>query len=123
MIEDASINITNPILEDIMTEQKTSNYENMTEAELLEVLNNKDALLDTLREQVENLEAQIEALQNGTGRKAQVLEILKEHSPITIVAIAERLGISTKNVSSQLTYLRQEGQNICTDVNGKKFLV
>lgn len=123
MIEDASINITNPILEDTMTEQKTSKYENMTEAELLEVLNNKDALLDTLREQVENLEAQVEALQNGTGRKAQVLEILKEHSPITIVAIAERLGISTKNVSSQLTYLRQEGQNICTDVNGKKFLV
>lgn len=70
-----------------------------------------------------SLEVQIESLKSGKGRKAEVLELLKSNESITIVAIAERLGISTKNVSSQLTYLRQEGHNICTDVNGRKFLI
>lgn len=72
---------------------------------------------------VETLQSQIEALKNGKGRKAEVLELLRTNDAITIVAMSERLGISTKNVSSQLTYLRQEGFNICTDVNGKKFLI
>jgi biotin operon repressor len=81
-----------------------------------------DYVID-LENQVANLTTQLENLQNGKGRKAEVLEILKTTGAITIVAIAERLGISTKNVSSQLTYLRQDGYNICTDVNGKKFLV
>lgn len=72
---------------------------------------------------IENLESQLESLKNGKGRKAEVLELLRSNDAITIVAMSERLGISTKNVSSQLTYLRQEGYNICTDVNGKKFLI
>lgn len=84
-------------------------YSKMSQSELIET--------------IETLNSQIEALRNKAGRKAEVLEILRTSSPITIVAIAERLGISTKNVSSQLTYLRQENHNICTDVNGKKFLV
>ena len=76
---------------------------------------------DTLKQQILELQVKLESKQSG--RKSQVLDILKSHSPITIVAISERLGISTKSVSSQLTYLRQDGYNICTDVNGKKFLV
>jgi biotin operon repressor len=78
---------------------------------------------DELIAKIEALESQIENMKNGKGRKAEVLELLRTNEAITIVAMSERLGISTKNVSSQLTYLRQEGYNICTDVNGKKFLV
>ena len=86
-------------------------------------MNYKEMTKEELVGRIEELEKQIEDLRNGKGRKSQVLEILRENEAITIVAISERLGISTKNVSSQLTYLRQEGFNICTDVNGKKFLI
>jgi len=55
------------------------------------------------------------------GRKQQVLEILQQ-GPITIGAIATRLGISSRNVSSQLSYLRTDGYDICTSSIGKKFL-
>ena len=57
------------------------------------------------------------------GRKSQVLEILVHQGPISIVKIAEQLEISTKNVSSQLTYLRSDGEKICTDHNGLKFII
>ncbi|GAH12822.1 unnamed protein product, partial [marine sediment metagenome] len=33
------------------------------------------------------------------------------------------LDISTKNVSSQLTYLRIDGHQVFTDPNGKKVLI
>jgi len=56
-------------------------------------------------------------------RKSQVLDLLKEHPAISILDIAKKLGISTKNVSSQLTYLRTEGFKIYTDHLGRKILV
>ena len=83
-------------------------------------------LMQTIEDQQQlilDLQVQLENSRNGKGRKAEVLEVLRSAGNITIVAISERLGISTKNVSSQLTYLRQDGYNICTDVNGKKFLI
>ena len=73
--------------------------------------------------EIDNLKLQLESVKNKVGRKSEVLELLKNNDSITIVEMSERLGISTKNVSSQLTYLRQEGCNICTDSNGRKFLV
>lgn len=42
------------------------------------------------------------------GRKEQVLECLRS-GIVTIEAIAKEVGINTKNVSSQLTYLRKDG--------------
>jgi len=45
------------------------------------------------------------------GRKEQVLKCLKEGVD-TIEAIAAKLDINTKNVSSQLTYLRKDGHKI-----------
>ena len=89
-------------------------YREMTKEDLVRVIDGQE-------QQILELTIKLESKQSG--RKSQVLDILKSHSPITIVAISERLGISTKNVSSQLTYLRQDGFNICTNVNGKKFLV
>lgn len=83
------------------------NYKEMSKEELIEI--------------IEDLKKQLESKSNG--RKKQVLDLIRSEQPINIIAIAERLNISTKNVSSQLTYLRQEGINICTDTNGKKFIV
>lgn len=47
----------------------------------------------------------------ATGRKEQVLQCLRDGIN-TIDKIAETLGITNKNVSSQLTYLRKEGHMI-----------
>ena len=52
-----------------------------------------------------------ESRTNGTPRKAEVLALLEE-APHSIVSMAEKLGISEKNVSSQLTYLRKDGYTI-----------
>ena len=68
----------------------SANYEGMTKAELIEMLKTS---------------------QSGQGRKQQVLKALKDGVD-TIDAIAEKLNISAKNVSSQLTYLRQDGHKI-----------
>ena len=105
----------------------------------LEVTENKDCIhnldVDELiahvaecYNKIDNLTLQLESVTNRVGRKpdgrkTEVLDLLKKNDSITIVEISERIGITTKNVSSQLTYLRQEGHNICTDSNGRKFLV
>lgn len=82
---------------------------------LNQVIADKDQLILELQEQIKSC--------SKDGRKSQVLTILKEHGPISIMNIAKSLNISTKNVSSQLTYLRSDGYRIFTDDNGKKFLV
>lgn len=70
-----------------------------------------------------DLQVKLEKSQNGSGRKQQVLDLLRSHKTISILDIAESLNISTKNVSSQLTYLRSDGHMIFTDPNGRKMLV
>jgi hypothetical protein len=62
-------------------------------------------------------------LDSKDGRKSQVLDILTHQGPINILDIASQLNISTKNVSSQLTYLRSDNHNICTNSNGLKFIM
>lgn len=71
--------------------------------------------LDELQDEISKIKTK------STGRKLQVLEVLKsgKHS---IKEIAAELGITDKNVSSQLTYLRTDGYKIYTDHNGRKFL-
>lgn len=98
--------------------------ERLSDEKLVEMDN--DELLEyiiTCHEEIDNLQQRLESVSNGNGRKQQVLEILQEGEAVSIITIAERLGISAKNVSSQLTYLRQEGINVCTDTNGKKFIM
>lgn len=73
-----------------------------------------------LFEIIENLENQLKSKMKG--RKQEVFDCLKEFGPLSIKKISDKLGISTKNVSSQLTYLKQEGVKIFTDDNGKKFI-
>lgn len=83
----------------------------------------KEMTKEELVARVEELEQIVLNLQNKKGRKFEVLELLRSNTSISIVEISERLGISTKNVSSQLTYLREEGYNVCTNSQGRKFLV
>ena len=47
----------------------------------------------------------------AAGRKDQVLQCLRSGIN-TIEAIADHIGINSKNVSSQLTYLRKDGHMI-----------
>jgi len=56
------------------------------------------------------------------GRKEEVLAILKEGAHISVPMLAKRVGISERNISSQMSYLRKDGYAIATDSKGWKFL-
>lgn len=58
----------------------------------------------------------------GLGRKTEVLDILRQ-GPASILEIANMLNTSTKNVSSQLSYLRKDGYILHTDHLQRKILV
>ena len=59
-----------------------------------------------------------------SNRKKEVLEVLKESGKdgVSIMEIGNRLNMSSKNVSSILSYLRKEGVKIGTRSDGKKFI-
>jgi len=57
-----------------------------------------------------------------TGRKAQVMAVLRDKGHISVADIAALIGISERNISSQLTYLRRSGVSIGTDSKGRKFI-
>ena len=93
--------------------------------EMLKALNdetingmNKTQLQEHLSAAVELLNAQVE---RGPGRKDDVLAILQE-GPAGILEIAEKLNINSKNVSSQLSYLRRDGYIIHTDEKSRKYI-
>ena len=83
---------------------------------------NYKTIINDLKQQILDLQVKLESRSNNSKRKSQVLELLKSHESISILEISSKLDISTKNVSSQLTYLRQDGYSICTNSNGRKFL-
>ena len=56
-------------------------------------------------------------------KKFGALKILQESGPASIQEIADQMDISTKNVSSLLTYLRKDGYIVHTDHEGRKYLV
>jgi len=89
----------------------------LIESHLLEKI---DSLIKVNSELMSRLEI---AMSSKDGRKSQVLALLEEHEAISILSIANNLNISTKNVSSQLTYLRSDGHKIFTDHNGLKVLM
>lgn len=59
----------------------------------------------------------------GGERKSQVLKLLKDRGPISIKGMASVLNTTTRNVSSVLTGLRNNGYVIHTDSIGQKYLV
>ena len=56
------------------------------------------------------------------GRKDEVLAILQRGKHVSVAQIAREVGISERNVSSQMSYLRKDGKRIATDSRGNKFL-
>lgn len=56
------------------------------------------------------------------GRKEEVLEVLMSKGKVAVADIAKAVGISARNVSSQLSYLRRDGYAIGTDSKGRKFI-
>lgn len=80
--------------------------------------------LDSLTEVNLDLQIKLEkSLKSKDGRKSEVLNLLQTNESISILELAKEINISTKNVSSQLTYLRQDGYKIFTDNNGRKVLM
>jgi biotin operon repressor len=67
------------------------------------------AMVCEMEEALASLEARLCGKAKGalSGRKAQVLALLKK-GPISTPAIAERLGITSKNVGSLLSYLKND---------------
>lgn len=79
---------------------------------------NKTDLAAHLTAAVQILNTQPE---RGPGRKDDVLAMLQK-GPAAILEIANALDISTKNVSSQLSYLRKDGYVLHTDEKSRKYL-
>ena len=84
-------------------------YTKMTKEELISVI-------ISLEEQIAKMKTA-----KDVGRKGEVLAMLQT-GRFTIAELASGLGISDKNVSSQLSYLRKDGWLIGTDSKKRKFI-
>ena len=91
-------------------------YDKMKKEELINALEDKEQI-------IADLLVKLESSKNNDGRKTQVLDLLKNNGSMSILDISKELNISTKNVSSQLTYLRTDGYQIFTDPKGRKVLM
>lgn len=98
------------------------NINEMNKAELMNHIQELNDNLISKDELITELQLKLEA-SSKDGRKSQVLELLRKHDNISILEMSKLLGISTKNVSSQLTYLRSDGYKIFTDHKGRKVLI
>lgn len=56
------------------------------------------------------------------GRKEELIVLLSNEGRLNIKEISEKMGISAKNVSSLLMYLKKDGVRVCTDCEGRKFI-
>ena len=101
---------------------KMKDLNEMTKKELLNEVRRLNDVHDSNQAIILDLTTKLES-SSKDGRKSQVLALLRENHTISILEIASQLNISTKNVSSQLTYLRQDGYQVFTDPNGRKMLV
>ena len=101
---------------------KMKNINEMNKAELMNHIQELNDNLISKDELITELQLKLEA-SSKDGRKSQVLELLRKHDNISILEMSKLLGISTKNVSSQLTYLRSDGYKIFTDHKGRKVLI
>jgi hypothetical protein len=76
------------------------------------------ALVEKMSVEIENLKRR--GKRGGSLRRLEVLEWLGMNGSGKILDIANGLGIESKNVSSQLTYLKKDGWGIITNEEGKK---
>jgi hypothetical protein len=95
--------------ETIVSEETVVSEESVASEETAVSVQELEAQVCELQATLMWLEERLYVDRNKTqkpGRMHQVLEVLK-HGPISTMAIAERVGIQTTNVSSQLAYLRK----------------
>lgn len=85
-------------------------YDTMKKEELIAELLKRDAELATLKSAKE------------LGRKAQVMNLIAERGRVTIAEIAEATGMTARNVSTQLTYLRADGNCFGKDSKGRLYI-
>jgi biotin operon repressor len=86
--------------------------------------------VEELNEMIEELEGMLVCLEERLskkvivkeGRKDEVLNLLKEKGRISVKDLGKLIGISERNISSQLSYLRKDGILIGTDSKGRKFI-
>lgn len=113
-----------------MKDQK--NVQNLESSKRLEDLENLEKselclIILELQEKIENLENQIES--KKTGRKQILFDIMSNHEHFSLNELSKKMTevcgkpISSKNISSLLTYLRTDEVPICTDHLGKKFIL
>ena len=71
----------------------------------------------------EFLKAKERSIGDNSKRMQQVLDVLRANAKegISVEAMAELLGLSNKNISSYLTYLRKKGYKIWS-FEGRKYL-
>lgn len=72
--------------------------------------------------EAKNAELAAKVESKGDGRKAQVMGIIEREGRVTIKEIGLELGISERNVSSQLSYLRKDGWLFGKDSKGRLYL-
>lgn len=114
--EETIVMTTEPTVEEPTTEEPTMEEPTMEEP-----------TVEELKARIAVLEAEKEALTKKVsevkpGRKNEVLEYLMKHGHVRVSKMAADLGITDRNVSSQMTYLRKDGHRIATDSRGYKFL-
>lgn len=95
----------------------------MNNREILEMLAEKGVEAGIIEELAAQMKASRRTVSAGSERCQQVLTVLRRNTVegISVSDIGEILGISAKNVSSYLSYLRRQGFEIWT-CNGKKYL-
>jgi len=107
----------------------------LNKAELVALVCEHEEHIDALYAQLKAAASQIETMYTmlneaetkvvvveKPGRKDEVLAILKEGKHVSVAMLAKRVGISERNISSQMSYLRKDGWLIATDSRGNKFL-
>jgi len=112
--------------EEIVVSQDATNVEVVQPEETI-VMGPALPTVEELMARVATLEAEKDALTSKVleakpGRKSEVLDYLQKNGHVRVSKIALALGISERNVSSQMTYLRKDGHCIATDSRGYKFL-
>lgn len=76
-----------------------------------------------MAEEIERLQKEIEVLKasrkKGSGRKLELLEQLAKGSA-KVLDVANAMGVTSKNVSSLLCYLKKDGWGIITNEDGER---
>ena len=95
----------------------------MNNKEIIELLKEKGVDAKVIDELAATMKATRRTVSAGSERCQQVLGVLRKNAEdgISVADIAEILGMTTKNVSSYMSYLRRQGFEIWT-CNGKKYL-